>query len=188
MAELFHLQQFAFDHLLGERDEQVEDAEVAFFEGALEGLHVEPVAGEDALGVAPGGVRGGAAAAGAGLVDDVVVDEGGGVEHFDDGAEADAGVGVAAAGLGGEQEEQGADAFAAAGHEVVGDVGDDFDVGGGLAGELGFDGGEVVAEKVKDLAGRRRWKWTSRLLRVAGRRGGSRVAESRLCGMQWHRD
>ena len=85
-----HLEQLALDHLLGERDEEVEDAEVALFEGGGEGLHVEPVAGEDALGVAPGGVGGGAAAAGVGLVDDVVVDEGGGVEHLDDGAEADA--------------------------------------------------------------------------------------------------
>ena len=93
VAELLHLQQLAFDHLLGERDEQVEDAEVALFEGGGEGLHVEPVAGEDALGVAPGGVGGGAAAAGVGFVDDVVVDEGGGVEHLDDGAEADAGFG-----------------------------------------------------------------------------------------------
>ena len=64
VAELLHLQQFAFDHLLGERDEQVEDAEVALFQRGREGLHVEPVAGEDALGVAPGGVGGGPAAAG----------------------------------------------------------------------------------------------------------------------------
>ena len=116
-----------------------------------EGLHVEPVAGEDALGVAPGGVGGGAAAAGVGFVDDVVVDEGGGVEHLDDGAEADARVGGAAEGFGGEQQQQRADALAAAGHEVVRDVGDDFDVGGGLAGELLLDGGEVVAEEVEDL-------------------------------------
>jgi hypothetical protein len=30
-------------------------------------------------------------------------------------------------------------------------VGDDFDFGGGLTGELLLDGSEVVAEKVKDL-------------------------------------
>ena len=57
VAELFHLQQLAFDHLLRQRDEQIEDAEVAFGEGALERLHVEPVSGKDALGVAPGGIR-----------------------------------------------------------------------------------------------------------------------------------
>ena len=57
----------------------------------------------------------------------------------------------AAEGFGGEQQQQGADAFAAAGDEVAGDVGDDFDVRGGLAGELLLDGGEVVAEEVEDL-------------------------------------
>ncbi len=129
--------------------------EVAFFEGGAEGLHVEPVAGEDAFGVAPGGVGGGAAAAGVGLVDDVVVDEGGGVEHFDDGAEADAGVGGGAEGLGGEQQEQGADALAAAGDEVGGDVGDDLDGRCGLDGKFALDGGKVVAEEVEDLDGGR---------------------------------
>src|SRR6202044_4149393 len=83
VTELFHLQELAFDHLLGERDEEVEDAEVALFEGGGEGLHVEPVAGEDALGVAPGGVGGGTAATGVGFVDDVVGGEGGGVGHLD---------------------------------------------------------------------------------------------------------
>ncbi len=57
----------------------------------------------------------------------------------------------AAEGLGGEQQQQRADALAAAGDEVLGDVGDDFDVGGGLARELLLDGGEVVAEEVEDL-------------------------------------
>ena len=168
VAELLDLEELAFDHLLGERDEEVEDAEVALFEGGGEGLHVEPVAGEDALGVAPGGVGGGAAAAGVGLVDDVVVDEGGGVEHLDDGAEADAGVAGAAEGLGGEQEEQGADAFAAAGDEVLRDVGDDFDFGGGLAGELLLDGGEVVAEEVEDLGGGRDGESAHSSFRVTG--------------------
>ncbi len=34
---------------------------------------------------------------------------------------------------------------------VAGDVGDDFDVGGGLAGELLLDGCEVVAKEVEDF-------------------------------------
>jgi hypothetical protein len=155
VAELLHLEQLAFDHLLGKRDEQVEDAEVALFESVGEGLHVEPVAGEDALGVAPGGVGRRTAAADVGLVDDVVVDQGCGVEHLDYGAEADARVAGAAEGFGGEQQQQRADALAAAGHQVLRDVGDDVDVGGGLAGKLLLDGGEVVAEEVEDLFGGR---------------------------------
>ncbi len=155
MAELLDLEELALDHLLGERDEEVEDVEVAFFEGGREGLHVEPITGEDAFGIAPGGVGGGTAAADVGFVDDVVVDEGGGVEHFDDGAEADATGGAAAEGLCGEQEEHGADAFAAAGHEVGRDIGDHFDVGRGLGGELAFDRHQIVPEEVEHLFGAR---------------------------------
>ena len=155
VAELLHLEQLALNHLLGERDEEFENAEVALFQGVRERLHVEPVAGEDALGVAPGGVGGGAAAAEFGLVDDVVVDQGCGVEHLDDGAEADARVRGAAERLGREQQEQRANALAAAGHQVLRDVGDDFDVGGGLAGKLLLDRGEIVAQEVEDLFGSR---------------------------------
>ena len=155
VAKLLHLNQFAFDHLLGEGDQKIQDAEVTFFKRGAEALHVKPVAGEDALGVSPGGVGGGAAAAAVGLIDDVVMDEGGGVEHLDDGAEADVGGGDGAEGLGGEEQEQGADAFAAAGDEVFGDIRDDGDGGRGLEGKLTLDGGEFVAEKVNDLCGGR---------------------------------
>ena len=88
LAEPLDLQEFAFDHLLGEVDQGIEDGEVALCDGDLEGLHVEPVAGEDALGVAPLRVGGGAAAAGLGFVDDVVVHQRRGVDDLDDGAQA----------------------------------------------------------------------------------------------------
>ena len=74
----------------------------------------------------------------------------------------------AAESFGGEQQQQGADALAAAGDEVVGDVGDDFDVGGGLAGELLLDGGEVVAEEVEDLGGGRDGESAHSSFRVTG--------------------
>ena len=151
VAQLLHLQEFAFDHLLGERDEQVEDAEVALFEGGGKGLHIQPVACKDAFGVAPGGVGGWAAAAEFRLVDDVVVDQGGGVEHLDHSTKADAGVAGATEGFGGEQQEKGPNAFAAAGHEVLGDVGDDVDFRGGLADELLLNCGQVVTKEVEDL-------------------------------------
>jgi hypothetical protein len=62
-AQLLNLQQLALDHLLGEADEQVEHAQVLLFQRHLEGLHVEPVAGQHAFFVAPGGVGRGPAAA-----------------------------------------------------------------------------------------------------------------------------
>src|SRR5882724_769567 len=58
LAELLHLQQLAFDHLLREFDEHVEDAEIALLHGNLESLHVEPVASQHAFRVAPLRVRG----------------------------------------------------------------------------------------------------------------------------------
>ena len=119
VAELLHLQQLALDHLLRERDEQFEDAEVALLQRATEGLHVEPVAGEHALRVAPGRVRRRTSAARVGLVDDVVVDQRRGVEHLDDRAEADAALARAAERLGREQQQQRANALAAAGDQVA---------------------------------------------------------------------
>ncbi len=90
-ADALKLQELAFHHDLGETDQQVEDQEVALAEGDLEGLHVEPVAGEDAGVVAPLGIGGRTAAAGLGGVDDVIVDQGGGVDLLDDGAEVNGG-------------------------------------------------------------------------------------------------
>src|SRR5271155_2137583 len=70
LTELFHLEQFAFDHLLRQFDEHVEDAEIALLHGDFEGLHVEPVAGEYAHRVAPLRVGRGTAAADLGFIDD----------------------------------------------------------------------------------------------------------------------
>ena len=84
LAQLFHLQQFALDHLLREFDQRVENAEVALLHRDLEGLHVEPVAGQHALRIAPLRIGRGTAAARLGLVDDVVVNQGRGVNDLDD--------------------------------------------------------------------------------------------------------
>src|SRR5690349_9799771 len=53
LAQLFHLQQLAFHHLLREFDQRIENFEVPFLDGNFESLHVKPVAGEDALGISP---------------------------------------------------------------------------------------------------------------------------------------
>src|SRR5215471_7249552 len=44
-ADLGELDQFAFDHLLSQVDEHVQNTKIALLECHLEGLHVEPVAG-----------------------------------------------------------------------------------------------------------------------------------------------
>ena len=155
VAELFHLQQLAFDHLLGERDEQIEDAEVAFVERGLEGLHVEPVAGEHALGVAPGGVGGGRPRR---VLASSMMSSWTSVAVCSISTTAPRRMRASlsqSSDFGGEQQQQRANALAAAGDEVVGDVGDDGDGRGGLACELALNGGEIVLEEVEDFSCRR---------------------------------
>ena len=82
LAELFHLQQFAFDHLLRELNERVKNPEVAFLYRDLERLHVKPVAGEHALRVSPLRVCSRAPAPDPGFVNYVVVDECCGVDNL----------------------------------------------------------------------------------------------------------
>ena len=145
------MQQLAFDHLLREFDQYVEDAEIALLHGDFEGLHVEPVAGEDAFRVAPLRVGGGASAAGLGLVDDVVVNECRGVNDFDDGGEFDRARTFVAEQFGRKQQKSGTDALAAAGAQVFTDFGDGGHVRDGILPELLLDGDNVVPEQVEDL-------------------------------------
>ena len=91
-ADAVELDQFAFDHHLREADQQIENVEIALAQGDLKGLHVEPVAGENAGVIAPLHVGGRTAAAGLGDVDDVVMNERRGVDHFDHGAQLDRGL------------------------------------------------------------------------------------------------
>jgi len=79
----------------------------------LEGLHVEPVAGQNAAVVAPAGVSAWTATASVSGVDYIIVDQGGAVKEFDDRGEAD-GAGAAMSGIArGKQQESGPEAFAA---------------------------------------------------------------------------
>ena len=128
VAQLLHLQQLALHHLLGQRDQQLQHSEVAFLQRGRERLHVEPVAGQHALGIAPCGVGRGPAAPRLRLVDDVVVHQRRGVQHLDDRTEADARVAGAAQRLGREKQQQRTDALPAARHQVLRDVGDNVDV------------------------------------------------------------
>ncbi len=146
------LKELALDHVLREADENIEDGEVAFLQGDLEGLHVEPVAGEDAHVIAPAGIGGGAAAAGVRAVDDVVMDESGAVNHFDDGAERYGAAALIAAGSGGKEQKRGAKALAAAFAKVAADFGNGLNSLARLDGDFALDERKVVTDEVKNLA------------------------------------
>ena len=83
------------------------------------------------------------------------MDQGRGVDHLDDRAEADHALALIALRLGGEQQQRWADALAAALAQVVGDLGDGGDVRDGVAAELALDGAQIVPQQVEDFFCRR---------------------------------
>src|SRR5208337_2994038 len=153
LAETVDLEQFALDHFLGEVDEGVEDVEVALLHRDLEGLHVEPVAGQYALGVAPLRVGGGTSAARLRFVDDVVVNQGCGVDDFDHGSELDGALAGVIHQLAGEQQQCGTQALAAAGAKVFADFRNRVHAGNGVAAELALNGSEVVVQQIENFFG-----------------------------------
>jgi hypothetical protein len=128
-AQAFQLKQLAFHHHLGEADQQVEHVEVAFAQGNLEGLHVQPVAGKHAGVVAPDGICRWTAAARARGVDHVVVHQRGGVDHLHHGGHAHGGIVDFAHQPRGKQNQNGAQALAATGLQVASNGGDRIDTG-----------------------------------------------------------
>src|SRR6185369_6465259 len=108
-------------------------------------------AGEDAAVIAPAGVRRGAAAAGVGRVDDVVVDERGAVEEFDDGGKSNGAAAGVACVTCGKEEQSGTQALAAATEKIAGDFGNRRKGGGALSRQFLFDQHEVVPDEIKDL-------------------------------------
>ena len=75
--------------MLSQFDQCVENAEIAFLHGDLERLHVKPVAGEHAFGIAPLSVGCWTPAPGLRFVDDVIVHQGRGVDDFNHRAKSD---------------------------------------------------------------------------------------------------
>ena len=114
-------------------------AEVAFLEGHLERLHVEPIAGQDAAMVSPARVGRRPAAARIGAIDHVVVDEGGAMDQLDDGAQAHGGGALVTRISGGQQEQRGAQALASSAEQVTGDFGHRLARQAGLLRDLPFD-------------------------------------------------
>ena len=88
------LDQFAFDHFLRQVDQDVQDAEIAFFKRNLERLHIQPIARQNAAMIAPARIGGRAAAAGVGAVDHIIVNQSGAVKQFDHGGELDGTAGI----------------------------------------------------------------------------------------------
>ena len=146
------LEDFAGADLVGGAGDFAADVGAVEAGGEFEGVGEETIAEEDRECVAPAGGGGGGGAAHFGAVHDVVVDEGGEVDEFEDDAEFGV-IGVwGAAGPAGEEGEGWADAFAA-GAEDGGDVAfDGWVEGARLEPDLFFHVDEVIGDEVEGKA------------------------------------
>ena len=99
-----------------------DDVQLAEGNHHLEGSRIEEVADQYARRVAPEGIGGGASAAHVGGVDHVVMQQGGGMQEFNDGSQLVLVRAVRVAGSGAEQHHQGAQTFAAGADDVMADL------------------------------------------------------------------
>src|SRR5690606_35794677 len=110
----------------------------------LEAARIQEIPDQHAGGIAPDRIGGAAPAAQVRFVDDVVVQQGGGVDELDDRRELVVFGAVAAAGAAGQRHQHRPQALAAGRHDVLGDLVDQDHVGGQAAADQGVDPGHVV--------------------------------------------
>jgi len=130
-------------NLLGQIDEGVENAKVALLHGDFESLHVEPVTCQHALGIAPLGIRRRTAAPGLSFVNDVVVDQGRGVNDLDHCPEFYGTPSLVVEQLSGQQQQHRTDTLSPALAQVFPNLRDGFDSGDRVAAELALDRGQI---------------------------------------------
>ncbi len=107
----------------------------------------EIVAEKDGGLVAAKVIDGGAFSPQLGLVEDIVVDQRGHVNHFDNGGEDGVGISQFAAGFSSQEHEGGPEHFAAEAGDVANEVVDAGEVGGQLLGEELFDGPQLLLDR-----------------------------------------
>src|ERR1022692_1932544 len=151
LSELFHLQQFALDHLLRQFNQRVENAEVALLHRHLEGLHVEPVARQYTLRVAPLRVGRGTAAARLGLVNDVVMRQRGGVNDLDIGAQPHCSPSLVVKQFGRKEKKRRTNPLAAAVPQILPNLSDRLHARDGILPELSLQRRKIVVQQVEDF-------------------------------------
>ena len=156
VAVLGELVQLALDHPERDVAQQPHDVERVVRERHRHRLDVEIIPEQHRDVVAPPRVHGKPAAAQRGVVDDVVVDEGGGVDELDHRGVEDGPIAFIAAQTRRHQQDGRADPFAAARLDVLADGRDQRDLRLDVAGELAIDPLEIGADRLEYLRQRGR--------------------------------
>ena len=113
------LEQLALRHRADRGREDPQDVEIAVLDDHRGRARVEEIAGQHRAPIAPDGVRRGPAAAQLGEIDDVVVEQGGGVQQLDRRGHLEATRTGVAAELGAEQQQRRPHALAAGAQHVL---------------------------------------------------------------------
>jgi len=144
------LQHFAFGDGIGGVGEDLHHLDPLQLDHQLEAARVEEVADQHAGGVAEHGIGGLAAPAQVGLVDHVVMEQGGGVDELDHGGQLPGIAALVAQCAGREQEQHGPEALAAAGDDVLGHLVDQDHVRAQATADQGIHGGHVRGGQGQD--------------------------------------
>ena len=108
------LKEFAFHHLPGGGNQDIENFQLPLAERHAEGCHIEPIAHQDGDLISPLCIHRCAATTDAGVVDDIVMHQRCRVNHLNDRTQSRPDRSVVSAHLGAQQQDGGTDPFAAA--------------------------------------------------------------------------
>ena len=147
----FLLNQLALDHLARHFRQDVKDLEVPLSQGKMKRGHVEPVPHQDGDLVPPLRIHGGAAPPYFRVIDDIVVNQGGGMNHFHYGPQPIDDRSLITAHLRGKQKQGRPDALSAAVLYVPGDAVDELNVRVRVPLQLAFDFRESFLDQFEDF-------------------------------------
>ena len=141
---------FALGHVFGDAGNHLDDLDVPGAGGDAQGPGQEKIAHQNGGGIAPDGVGHRTAAAQLGLVDQIVVQQGGGMQVFQRNGKGLVVAALVTAHAGGQDQEKRTQALAAAKEDVSGHLAHELQVGIEVVLQLHLDLGQVVGYQAQD--------------------------------------
>lgn len=146
IVDIHQLHHFTFSNHIGGIGQNVQQAHVVQPDHHLKGSGVEKVADQYTRRIAPQGIGSVTAATQVRLVNHIVMQQGGGVQELDNGGQWNMIFAFVATGVGGQKNQQGAQAFAAGLDDVLANLADQCDIRMQLFTNALVDQGEIVTD------------------------------------------
>ena len=151
VADVEQLQHLAFGNAVGGIGEDAHDAHVVQLDHHLEGARIQEIAHQHAGRIAPQRVCRLVSAPQVRFVHHIVVQQGRGMDEFDQRGQRNVVVAAVAAGMGGQQVQHRPQALAAAADDVLGNLVDQHHIGRQAAADQGIDRRHVGARQGLDV-------------------------------------